>query len=58
MEHHSNLVPWQKITKQKDAVLEYMYINKHFELEKQEIDKKITKGTKIVGVLSVSRHNK
>ncbi len=54
MEHHSNLVPWQKMTKQKNAKLEYMYINKDFELEKEEIDKKITKGTKIVGILGVS----
>ena len=54
MEHHSNLVPWQKMTKQKNAKLEYMYINKDFELEKEEIDKKITKGTKVVGILSVS----
>ena len=30
MEHHSNLVPWQKISKQKNAKLEYMYINKNF----------------------------
>ena len=54
MEHHSNLVPWQKISKQKNAKLEYMYINKNFELDKEEIDKKITKGTKVVGILSVS----
>lgn len=54
MEHHSNLVPWQKISKQKNAKLEYMYINKNFELDKEEIDKKITRDTKIVGILSVS----
>lgn len=54
MEHHSNLVPWQKISKQKNAKLEYMYINKNFELDKEEIDKKITSDTKIVGILSVS----
>ena len=50
MEHHSNLVPWQKISKQKNAKLEYMYINKNFELDKEEIDKKITKGTKVLRI--------
>lgn len=54
MEHHSNLVPWQKVTKMTGAKLKYMYINSDFVLTHEEIDKKITSKTKIVGVLSVS----
>ena len=27
MEHHSNLVPWQKVSKETGAKLNYMYIN-------------------------------
>lgn len=54
MEHHSNLVPWQKVTKAKGAVLKYLYLNDNFEIDEKEIEKKITKKTKIVSVLSVS----
>ena len=54
MEHHSNLVPWQKVAKKNQANLKYMYINDNFELDKQEIQNKITKNTKIVGITHVS----
>ncbi len=54
MEHHSNIVPWQKISKQTGAKLEYMYINENFEISDEEIEKKITKETKIVGITHVS----
>ena len=32
MEHHSNLVPWQKVTKNIGSKLNYMYINEEFEI--------------------------
>lgn len=54
MEHHSNLVPWQKVTKAKEAELKYMYINDQFELSDEEIESKITDKTKIVGIAHVS----
>ena len=54
MEHHSNLVPWQKVTKAKEAELKYMYINDQFELSDEEIENKITDKTKIVGITHVS----
>ena len=54
MEHHSNLVPWQKITKQTGSKLKYMYINNQFELSEEEIESKITDKTKIVGITHVS----
>lgn len=54
MEHHSNLVPWQFVTKKTDSILKYMYINKNFELDKEEIERKITDKTKIVGITYVS----
>ena len=37
MEHHSNLVPWQYVTKKTGSKLEYMYVNKNFELSEAEI---------------------
>ena len=54
MEHHSNLVPWQKITKATESKLNYMYINEKFELSDEEIETKITDKTKIVGISHVS----
>lgn len=54
MEHHSNLVPWQKMTKAKNAKLKYMYVNDDYEISDEEIETKITKNTKIVGITYVS----
>lgn len=54
MEHHSNLVPWQKVANVTGASLNYMYINENYELSEEEIKKKITKNTKIVSITQVS----
>lgn len=54
MEHHSNLVPWQYVSRKTGSTLEYMYINKVGELTDEEIDSKIVEGTKIVGITHVS----
>ena len=54
MEHHSNLVPWQMVTKKTKSTLKYMYINKDFELSKEEIESKIRDKTKIVAITQVS----
>ena len=54
MEHHSNLVPWQKVTKATGSKLNYMYINENYEITDEEIESKITDKTKIVGITHVS----
>lgn len=54
MEHHSNLVPWQKVAKATGSKLNYMYINDEFEISDEEIESKITDKTKIVGITHVS----
>ena len=54
MEHHSNLVPWQYVSKNTGSTLEYMYINKVGEITDEEIDSKIVEGTKIVGITHIS----
>lgn len=54
MEHHSNLVPWQFVTKQTNSKLKYMYINNEFELSKEEVESKITDKTKVVGITHIS----
>ena len=54
MEHHSNLVPWQYVTKKTGSNLKYMYINNEYEISKEEIESKITENTRIVGITHVS----
>ena len=54
MEHHSNLVPWQKVSKVTRSKLNYMYINDEFEISDDEIESKITDNTKVVGITHVS----
>lgn len=54
MEHHSNLVPWQYVTRKTGSKLNYMYINKNYELEDCEIKNKITNKTKIVAITHIS----
>lgn len=54
IEHHSNLVPWQMVTKKTKSNLKYMYINDEFELSNDEIESKITDKTKIVAITHVS----
>ena len=54
MEHHSNLVPWQKVAKATGAKLNYMYLDGDFKISDEEIESKITENTKIVSITHVS----
>ena len=54
MEHHSNILPWQMLVKQKKAVLKYMYIDEEGEISDEEINSKITTKTKIVSITQIS----
>jgi len=54
LEHHSLIVPFQKITQQTGASLKYMYLNSNYQIDDNEIESKITNKTKIVGLSSVS----
>lgn len=54
MEHHSNLVPWQKVAENTGCKLKYLYINDNFEISNEEIKNKITNNTKVVGITHVS----
>ena len=54
MEHHSNLVPWQYVSKNTGSKIEYMYINEEGEITDEEINRKIDTETKIVGITHVS----
>lgn len=53
-EHHSNILPWQRIAKEKKAILKYMYLNEESRLTLDEIKNKITTKTKIVSIAHMS----
>ena len=54
MEHHSNLVTWQKVAEKTGSKLKYMYIDENYEIPDEEIKNKITEKTKIVSITHVS----
>ena len=53
LEHHSMIVPFQRVSKQTGAKLKYMYLT-DYQIDPQEIENKITRKTKVVGVSIVS----
>ncbi|CAK7047025.1 cysteine desulfurase [Tissierella sp.] len=53
-EHHSNILPWQRIAKEKKAVLKYMYLDEEGRISLEETKKKITNKTKIVSIAQMS----
>lgn len=53
-EHHSNLVPWQALAKEKKLTLKYLYVNQEGEIPIEEIEAKISSKTKLVAIAHVS----
>lgn len=54
MEHHSNLLPWQRLAQRTGATLKFIELNKKQELDLMDAAKKIGPKTKIVAVTQVS----
>jgi cysteine desulfurase / selenocysteine lyase len=54
MEHHSNIVPWQILCEEKDAVLKVIPINDDGELILNEYEKMLGPKTKLVSIVQVS----
>ncbi len=54
MEHHSNLVPWLNAAQKTGAKIKYVEINADGELKVEQLQKIITKKTKIVAVSHAS----
>ncbi len=54
MEHHSNLVPWQQLAKQRGLKLKIIKIDKRGNLDEESIKKEITKKSRIVSLTHVS----
>lgn len=54
MEHHSNIIPWQQLAKEKKATLKYIEIEADGTLDLEKVRATITPKTKIVSVSMVS----
>ena len=54
MEHHSNMLPWQMVTKAKGAELEYIECADDGSVDLERIKEQITDNTKIVAITKVS----
>ncbi|WP_153732077.1 cysteine desulfurase [Sporosarcina obsidiansis] len=54
MEHHSNIIPWQQLAKEKGAVLKYIDLEEDGTLSLDKVRQTITDRTKIVSIMYVS----
>jgi cysteine desulfurase/selenocysteine lyase len=54
MEHHSNIVPWQMLSKEKGAILKIIPISETGEIDIENFKKLLTEKTKLVSIVHVS----
>ena len=54
MEHHSNIVPWQLLCEEKQAILKFIPINQAGELLVEDIPNLITSKTKLIAFTHIS----
>lgn len=54
MEHHSNIVPWQLATQATGAVIKFIPVNSNGTLDLSQLDKLLTKKTKLVSIIHQS----
>lgn len=54
MEHHSNIIPWQQLSKRTGATLKYIPMETDGTISLIEVEKTITSKTKIVAITQVS----
>ncbi|MEK4495375.1 cysteine desulfurase [Ureibacillus sp. FSL W8-0352] len=54
MEHHSNLIPWQQLAKEKNAVLKYIDLEEDGTISLDTVKETITPKTKIVAMTMTS----
>ncbi len=54
LEHHSNLVPWQRLAAERDATLAYIPVDKHGILDMHVFKQLLSDTTKLVAVSHVS----
>ena len=53
-EHHSNIVPWQMLCKEKEAILKYLPLNNNGDIDIKRFSKELSNKTKLVSVTHMS----
>lgn len=53
-EHHANLVPWQFLAKKLGLILKFVEINKDYTIDLEDLEKKLTKKTKLITIAHIS----
>lgn len=54
MEHHSNIVPWQMVAKEKNAVVRFVPVNEDGSLDREAFRTMLNPKTKIVSIVQLS----
>ncbi|WP_088006518.1 cysteine desulfurase [Indiicoccus explosivorum] len=54
MEHHSNIIPWQQLAKERGAVLKYIDLEDDGTISLENVRAAVTENTKIVSMMYVS----
>ncbi len=54
MEHHSNIIPWQQLAKERGAILKYVELEKDGTISLEQVRAAVTERTKIVSMVYVS----
>ncbi len=54
MEHHSNIIPWQQLAKERGAILKYIELEEDGTISLEQVQAAITERTKIVSMVYVS----
>jgi cysteine desulfurase / selenocysteine lyase len=54
MEHHSNIVPWQRLAQERGASVEYVQVDDAGRLDLGSLDRLLQRSPKLVGVVHVS----
>lgn len=54
MEHHSNIIPWQQLAKERGAILKYIELEEDGTISLEQVEAAITERTKIVSMVYVS----
>ncbi len=53
-EHHSNLIPWQILAREKKIVIKYVKTNKEGDLDLEQLKKFLNERTKLVAIVHIS----
>lgn len=54
MEHHSNIIPWQQLAKERGAILKYIELEEDGTISMEQVRAALTERTKIVSMMYVS----